>query len=251
MTDLRPAWSRLGFSFGGEVASSASNLEAILVASLQQARGDSRLFLGAATWLHSYGFLVDGYDLVRRMGKTFSPPHSSLLAVLVSASSSPHLKGLLAHCEALPEEEILFDVMQQNEILRTKVTSSAIPRIRQWGLLVDDLELKPDSLRPISWVLRMNPELRIRALLGANLRAAVLNRLLTGPPPSSLSSLARELDRSYPSVHAATGALLAAGLIHRETSGRAIRIHVPSEISDWLSSYPASVAPENRKGAAA
>lgn len=251
MSDLRSSWSRLGFSFGGEIAASPPNLEGILLTSLQQVRKEPRLFLGAATWLHEYGFLVDGHELIRRLEMATSPPASALLAALVTASSSPHLKGLLSRCEALPEEEILFEVLGQKEVLRAKVTAAAIPGIRRWGLLVDDLELKPNSLRPSSWVLRMNPELRIRALLGANLRAALLYRLLTGSSPSSLSSLARELGRSYPAVHSAIGALRTAGLIQCETSGRSIHVRVPSDIKAWLSRYPATLAPKNRRDSAA
>jgi DNA-binding transcriptional ArsR family regulator len=233
------------------MASKSPDVEALLVESLEQLRGDPRLFLGAATWLKVYGALVDGHQLVRLLEERKSATSSALLGALLTASTSPHLKGLLARCQPLLAEEILFDVMADNPILSSKVEAGALPEIRRWGLLVDDLTLKPDALRPSSWVLRMNPELQIRALLGANLRAAILNRLLQNPTPPSISHLARDLGRSYASVHAAVGALLAAGLVHQEAKGRAQLLRVPEDVSRWLFAYPAALTPKLRREAAA
>lgn len=252
MADLRARWSRLGFSFGSEMAKTSPDLEALLVESLEHFRGDSRLFLGAATWLKSYGSLVDGHRLAQLLEERVTPLTSAILGALLTAASSPHLKGLLARCQALETEELLFEVMATNPVLRSKVEAGAFPEIRRLGLLVDDLTLKPDALRPTSWVLRQNPELQVRALLGANLRASVLNHLLGSPTTSpSISRLARDLGRSYPSVHAAVGALLSAGLVHQEARGREQILSVPEDVSRWLSAYPAALAPRARREAAA
>ncbi len=251
MSRLRSAWNRLGFSYGGSSASSPPFLEEVLVESLEEVREDPRLFLGAATWLHSYGVLVDGHQLSRRLKEVGSKDSSALLAALIVASSSPHLKGLLASCKALSKEEILFTAMNKKKFLRERVAAEAIPEIRKWGFLVDDLTLKPDALRPSSWVLRNNPDLKVRALLGANLRSAVWNWVRSRKEPLSISEVSRGIDRPYPSIHAAVGTLLAAGMLRRETKGRATMVSIPKDIEEWISSYPAALTPKDRKERAA
>lgn len=250
MSDLRACWSRLGFHYGGEMAASPPQLEELLLASLGEVREDPRLFLGVATWLQSYGFLLDGHHLVKLRGK-ISGEHSALLGALLTASSNPHLKGLLGSCEPLGEEEILFRVMEEREVLRERVQTGALPEIRRWGFLVEDLTLKPDALRPSSWVLRQNPELKIRALLGANLRGSVVHHLIEAGRGLSISALAREIRRPYPSVHAAVQALVSVGMLEREEKGRSVLVSVPRDVAAWLMGYPAALAPRVRRELAA
>jgi len=237
MSDLRAVWARLGFMFAVRPAEEELDLEAAIVSALGVARDDSRLFVGVATWLHRYGAFVDGRGLMRQLAPGPSPETSAVLGALITASRAPTLRGLLARCEPLPRQEPLFNIMTV-PALHAKVREQALPEYERWGFLVDSMALKPNALRPPSWVLRMNPTLRVRALLGANVRTAIFARVLEKGPPASLSALARELDRSYPSVHSAVRTLVAAGLLERSARGRAASVRVPNEIAAWLADYP-------------
>jgi len=197
MTAPRARWNRLGFRFQEDPTPESVELEATIFDTLGAVRDDSRLFWGAATWLHRYGSLVDG----RRLGilldevsdaETISP----ILAALLVASKSPHLKGLLKRCTALPATEPLFHVRGKNPAGLADLTERALPTYLRWGFLLADEILKPDALRPTSWVLRENPDLLTRALLGADLRAEVFNTLRVRDEGLTASELARHLDRS-------------------------------------------------------
>ncbi len=237
MSDPRATWTRLGCLFAVEPAEVEPDLEEAIATALVFVRVDPRLFVGLATWLHRYGSLVDGHLLVRRLTLHPSPEERAVLGALITASSAPSLRGLRGRCQPLTQRAPLFHIMDR-PVLRSKVQKEALPEYLKWGFHVDNMVLKPEALRPPSWVLRMNPALRIRALLGANVRAAVVTRLLAKGPAPSLSALARELGRSYPSIHAAVASLVAAGLLEQVASGRALGVRLPDGMADWLADYP-------------
>lgn len=247
MNDLRAIWARLGFMFAVRPAEEEPDLEQAIVSALAVVRDDPRLFVGVATWLHRYGAFVDGHRVVAKLGSESSPETSAVLGALITASAAPSLRGLRARCEPLPQLEPLFRIMA-SPVLRNRVEQHALPEYEEWGFLVDTLELKSRALRPPSWVLRTNPTLLVRAVVGPGARAAVFDSVLRDGPPPSLAALARGLDRSYPSVHAAVGALVAAGLLERDSRGRAINVRVPEDVAVWLAEYPGAMKPARRQG---
>jgi hypothetical protein len=237
MSEIRSRWTRLGYAFAMAPAEEPAELEATIVSSLPLVRDDARLFVGIATWLHRYGGLVDGHLLARALSGQ-GPREKALLGALFAASSCPGLRGWQARWDPLPEEEILFSVMARNRVLRSKVEAGSLPRFRKWGFLVDEFALKPAALRPPSWVLRMNPELKLRAVLGPGLRAEVVSHLLRHGPADSVSALSRSLGRPYPTVHAAVSGLLALGQLSATTRGRSTAVEVPRDIAEWIDSFP-------------
>lgn len=232
---LRAAWTRLGFRFQVAPAGEPVDLEDALAATAAVAREDSRIFWGAATWLHRYGPLVDG----RRLGARLVEDEARrVFGALLTASKSPALRSLHPRPGRPARPEPLFLVRLGNPAALADLEARALPAYQKWGFLLADEVLKPAALRPSSWVLRENPRLKIRALLGADLRAEVLSTLIESCEPLAAVGLSRELGRSYAATHAACAALEAGGLICREPAGRKVLFQVPPEVDAWLRSSP-------------
>lgn len=248
MIELRAQWSRLGVGYTIEAAKEPVDLEGLILRTASVVSRDARLFWGAASWLKRYGELVDGRRLGRKLGKDVGSAH---LAALVIASEAPALKGLLTKCRPLRKHRPLFDVMASSPVLRDKVEKGALPEFRRWGLLLDELSLNLDSLRPVSWVLRQNRGLLIRAVLGASLRAELFDTLLARAMPLTASELRRLHERQYASVHASLSALELTNWVSRRQEGNRILYWIPEDIRNWIEHFPGAQPPGKRLSRAA
>lgn len=240
MTELRAEWTRLGVGFAGEPAASVIDLEELVLRSADESPRDPRLFWGAASWLARYGDLVDGRRLSWKLGRAKGRPE---LAALIVASRCHGLRGLLTRCARLPRPRPLFDIVASTPFLENRVRAGALPQFRDWGLLLDEVCLCPDAIRPLSWILRHNRNLLLRAVIGADLKAELLAALLNSSEPQTASELCRRQGRQYASVHAALHGLSVPGLVHASRDGNRVLYRVPSEVLEWLELFPGARSP--------
>jgi hypothetical protein len=140
----------------------------------------------ATTWLAQHSELVN----VRRLGKVAREldelPAAILGAMLgIASETSPaanRLKTAQRHCLPLREPRALFDRTEANPVLRKFAKEGALPAFEAWGLWQDEMSLKFDALRPISWILEHCPELRLRGLYGPGREAEVMQVIDEGRP---------------------------------------------------------------------
>jgi hypothetical protein len=232
---VRSQWVRLGVNFTDPPLPAGVDLEEALILSLAKIQEDPRLFWGIASWLHEYGSLVDG----RRLSLIWSQRSTSpLLAALIVASRSPFLRSLLRCCRPFASPQPLFSEMASNPVLHNKVQKGALPQFLRWGILLDDWSLRLDAIRPRSWVFRHNPYLRLRALMGADLRSEVFWTISQARKALTASDLGRCLHRQYASVHATLAQLWVGGLLERQGEGRRVLYSVPKRVLFWLKTRP-------------
>ncbi len=232
---VRSQWIRLGVTFTESPSDSAVDLEESIISSLTELQRDPRLFWGIASWLHQYGSLVDGRRLSLRWNHRSTSP---LLAALIVASRSPFLRPLLRCCRPFPSPRPLFLEMASHPVLLAKVRNGALPPFLKWGLLLDDWSLRPDAIRPRSWVFRQNPHLRLRAFMGADLRSEVFWTLSKSSRSLTASDIGRSLHRQYASVHATLAQLWVGGLLEKHGEGRRVMYTVPRKVLSWLEAWP-------------
>ena len=232
---MRSCWIRLGVGFVGEPSRTEVDLEELLLETAKKGSKDSRLFWGAASWLACYGELVDGRRLATKLA---GEDGAAELAALLVAGGASSLKGILQKCRRRRPASPLFDIDATNPVLKRKVKAGALTEFLEWGLWVDETSLCLDAVRPSKWVLRQNRNLLIRAVLGAGLRAELLNRLVEEERGVTAAELQRSEGRQYASVHGALSSLALANLVTREIVGRRVLYEVPGAVRDWLASHP-------------
>jgi hypothetical protein len=216
--ELMRAWTRLGVLFNTAPATARVDLEQLIVDTARVTRSDERLFVMAASWLAEHHHLVDARRLGRRLNAvdaSTSATAGAMLAMAVQATTGPTaLAAAMTHCRPLTVPEPLFPVMAQHPGLLALVKVEMLALFAAWGFWHNDAVLKRNAIRPISWLLRHCPELRIRALFGTGLDAEVVELVTT--TPRTVAEIARETGASYAATHAAVMRLQGRGLLARQ-----------------------------------
>lgn len=177
---LAGQWARVGVLFDAAPAPRPVDLEGLVVETAAVARADERLFVMAASWLAAYHFLVDGAKLARSIrdhmaggdgAEVASAVTGALLAL--ARTAAPHAAALaagVAECRPLAPTgdpgplPPLFTILNDHPGLLALVRREALPLYAAWGFAHNDRTLKPNAIRPLSWVLRHAPELRPLAM---------------------------------------------------------------------------------------
>lgn len=234
---LAAEWARAGGGFMVEPATYAIDLECLVGRTAVAAPRDYRALAVATTWLAQHSQLVN----VRRLGKVAGEleelPAAILGAMLEIAhetkSVADRLRTAQRHCRPLQRTRALFDRTEASPVLRRFAREGALPAFKAWGLWQDELTLKFDALRPVSWILEHCPELRLRALYGPGLEAEVMQVLERGR--TTIAAIAREVDASYSATHAAVARLEGRGSVVSQ-NGHGVEISTP--VRSWIDGYP-------------
>jgi hypothetical protein len=239
--ELHARWARLGAGSTGEPSEEKVDLERLLVDSAVVAPGDAELFWKAASWLATHYKLVD----TRRLGRfldDLSGVSSAVAGAMVDVAleQSPAARSLRSartHCRVLYTPKPLFTATRRTHVSAGVAWKTWLPLFKRWGLRHDQMSLVVDEVQPIHWVMTNCPELRVRALLGADLEAAVLEALFE--EPATITDLAKHLDATRAAVHDAVMSLVGRGLLLRPTEGYRREVSVRPAIRDWISDFPA------------
>lgn len=243
-TRLAAEWARAGGGFTVEPSTYPIDLERLVSRTAVAAPQDYRALAVATTWLAQNSELVN----VRRLAKLANGlevlPSAILGAMIaIACEARPYAARLRAaqrSCRPLQELRALFDRTEGNPVLRRFAKEGALPAFAAWGLWQDELSLKFDALRPVSWIIEHCPELRLRALYGAGLESEVVQVLQRGP--ATIAAIAREVDASYSATHAAVSRLEGRGSID-SLDGQGVALRAP--VQQWIKNYP-SVARRHR-----
>ena len=117
-------------------------------------------------------------------------------------------------------------------VLSERVRRHALPVFAAWGLWHDDQTLKPAAIRPVAWLLKRVPELRVRSLLGPSVEADLMARALA--EEVTVREVARMTLTSYAAVHGAADRLVWRGLLVRERVAQSQVLRPTSFASDIL-----------------
>jgi len=235
---LAAEWARAGGGFMTDPAAYAIDLEELVGRTAVAAPRDYRALAVATTWIAEHSQLVN----VRRLGKVASELEETPAAILGAMieiaretnSAADRLSPVQRHCRPLQEPRALFDRTQANPVLLRFAKEGALPAFKTWGLWQDELTLKFDALRPVSWILEYCPELRLRAIYGPGLEAEVMQVLDRGR--ATIAAIAREVDASYSATHAAVARLEGRGSVVSH-DGHGVELSTP--VRSWIEGYSA------------
>jgi hypothetical protein len=239
---LSAEWKRVGARFSVAPAAYPVDIEALVGRTALRAPADHRLFFVAASWIGVHHTLVD----VRRLGRILekldglgSAVAGAMLAVANEIAASDRLLAAQRYCRPLGEPRVLFEKIAENPVLAAYAREQALPLFSRWGLWHDEISLKSAAIRPIRWILKHCPELRVRALIGASLEGQIVEALRE--KPRSIAELARVTGATYAATHEAVTRLHARGITESVRSGAKSAVVLPRRIAAWLDAYPPAV----------
>lgn len=237
--DVSAEWRRVGGGFSVAPAVYPADIEELLVRTARQAPGDHRLFFVAASWLGVHHHLVD----MRRLGRVLeslddvgSAVAGALFSVAGEVARSGRLVAAQHHCRPLAEPRVLFERTAADPVLSAFAREHSLPLFSRWGLWHDEVSLKTSAIRPVRWILEHCPELRVRALIGANLEGEIVEALRDSP--RTVADLARTTGATYAATHEAVARLSARGLAEPAKPGARSAVALPPKIAIWLNAYP-------------
>jgi len=245
--DISAEWKRVGAGFSVPPAAYPADIEALVGRTARHAPGDHRLFFVAASWIGVHHTLVD----MRRLGRVLekldevgSAVAGAMLGVANEVAASDRLLAAQRYCSPLAEPWVLFDRIAADPVLAAFAREQSLPLFSRWGLWHDEVTLKTAAIRPIRWILKHSPELRVRALIGASLEGQIVEALRENP--RSIAELARHAGATYAATHEAVTRLYARGLAESVRSGARSAVILPRRIAAWLDAYPPAASDRSR-----
>lgn len=220
-------WASLGAGFDAgppDVARDDIDLERLLLETARHASENARLFIMAATWLHTYGDLIAKHRLKRlirdELGSDSDDGHRATLGLLLDiaqdGSYPREFQTVIKHLQPASEPHPLFKSSRTNATMAELTERKASATARRWNLWCEAFEFKDDALRPAAWMMARHPSLRTRADFRGDLRASILASLRHDPGAGeSELKLARLAGGSRAQVRSALANLAMTGRVRR------------------------------------
>ena len=181
LDNLLRQWAGLGVGFDIQPASETIDLERLLLDTSRHAPSMPRLFIMAATWLHTYGDLIAKHRLKRLIRDELQPEFQPVLGLLLdTAQQGTHpleFQTIINILQPASSPRPLFESVSRNKGLSAIAKRKASPLARKWNLWSQESEFKNDALRPASRAIASHPALRTRADFRGDLRASILAAL--------------------------------------------------------------------------
>jgi len=238
--DLYAQWARIGVGFDIAPVQTTVSVESLLAQTCSVASDSPRLFWGAASWLATHHQLVNGRLLAKKLENLDvygSAVAGAILNVALELNPTASTLGqAILHCGPLPDRSVLFSQYANNLVLAEYARRESLELFEKWGFWHNQISDKRDAIRPIAWIIKTCPDLRIRSLLGASLDAEIMYQVLLHP--LSATALMNRLPYTYASIHEAASRLCDRGLLIKRAEGRALVLHVPPNIREWLDKIP-------------
>jgi hypothetical protein len=222
-------WTRLGAFFNAEPAEQAPDIEKLLVETAKLTPDMPRLFAVCMTWLTCYYRLVCRHRLAKLAADISGTEASAVLALMLSLTrhktNTDHFNLVIKQCKPITAPKPLFVLDRKSAALAELAESRSCDLGKQWGLWCEDVQLKEDAVRPLSWLMSQNPSIQYRALFGGNLRASILETLAFNPDSGqSESALARHCYATRKAVREALDHLEFCQLVARIHDTGTVRI---------------------------
>jgi len=235
-TDLHIQWGRIGVGFNVPPGGRTQSVESLLARTCSAAGDNPRLFWAASSWLAVHHQLVNGRLLGKELDNLAgfeSAVAGALLSVALELNpTASTLDQAVSHCHPLQVERVLFSQYANVPVLAEYAKKETLDLFMRWGFYHDQISDKRDAIRPIAWIIRSCPDLRLRSILGASLDAEIMYQAMVHP--TSATALMGILPYTYAAIHESATRLYDRGLLIRKAEGRAVVLHVPAQIRKWI-----------------
>jgi biotin operon repressor len=236
---LTARWKSWGVAFNTLPCHEPGNLEQLLVDTAKALDQNARLLVMTVTWLAEHHEIVEMGRLAQ-LAQGLRGRDSARLGLLLETAqehvAADVFRPVLALCQPWEPPEPLFEVDRIRPALARLARERASRISLKWGLWAEPLErLKPEALRPPSWIARQNPAFMLRKLLKGDVRCKVITALAEqGLTQVSETDLTLRAGCTRRAMHLALENLEISGLIVRQRRGRRYAISLPQRLPRGL-----------------
>lgn len=224
-------WSKLGAAFNVKAAENTPDIELLLIDTARILPENARLFSVVVSWLCRNYRLVCRHRLAGFVGRIDEPGTSAALGLILESVKIrvgiDHFNIVIKNCSPLKSSEPLFTVDRSSKGLVAMAEAGSSDIGRKWGLWCEEVQLKNDVVRPSSWIMSENSQLRNRAVFNGNLRASILETLVYDRKAGqSESALARCCSVTRKALREALDHLEFCQMVYRTNSGGRVQIKI-------------------------
>lgn len=225
-------WARVGVLFGCEPSQRTPDIERLLIDTARKCPDNARLLPLAVTWLVEYGQFVARHRLRRLVQTELEPKPQAILGLLIEEAvrhgATRELLIVTVECDPLSPAVPLSRVQRDQASLANVSERRASELSQKWGVWTPPVEIKPDAVRPVTWLLDQNTEYRERVIRKGDLRVSIIETLRRDVPGHSVASeaaLSRLSGATRAAVRKALDALRLEGVIGLGTDAMNERDH--------------------------
>lgn len=240
MPTLRQKLTQIGLRFNEVIPNCDVDVEKTLLEGTKQGRKEPRIFWGTLLWMVSY---IDMVNISRfsNMLKDYGDAAAlgTVCELAYEKNANRKFLAIRQRCYPKKNKEILFYKMAEMEVTKREVINNAIPLFLKWGFYCNYVNFMEGAICNRAEVLKRNQNLRLRALLGANSRADILNWLLFNKAAHA-RKIAHEISLSYQPVYTELHRLAADKILTEKQVGNIRIFSLTDPMKRWLIDAPLS-----------
>lgn len=224
---LYRAWAKLGVGFTAiSKPRKLIDLEKTIIDTARVYHDHPKLLFGMRAWLLRHHDLVNGNRLIRMIKKeSKTAVLGAIIESILKAHPRSDLKYVMKYCTPLVKKEFLFRVISESKVLADWNRKENLAVWKKWGLISREMDDMEGAIKPRQTVLKNNPNLLLRVLFGAGVKAEILSYFME-KKEGNAHQIAQERDLSYERVYTELMSFKEAGLVSEEKSGLARTFHL-------------------------
>ena len=231
-------WIKLGWNGTGEPYRGFVDPERCIIETTHVGRHEGRLFKAMLTWVRDYHDLINVQRLLHFIEEADRPVLGAAFEIAVkNGRAGPRLQTIIKHCKPYKTPQVFFKEDDEFGVYKRNQKEFAKKEYLKWGLYCTMVEFYEDAMFDRKYVLKNNPLLALRALIGPNIRAEIFFQL-EHATRMHIKALAEKLGYAYSAVYNEVMSMIQNGFLTVEGYGRVKVIALNESVSKYLLKMP-------------
>jgi hypothetical protein len=230
-------WIKLGWQGIGNACDGFVDPERLIIETTHVGRYEGRLFKAMLTWIRNFHDLVNVQRLIHFVNDADLPVLGAAFDIAMQNGADHRLATVLKYCKPYENYQVLFKEGDEFGVYERNQKEFAREEFLKWGLYCTAVEFYNDAMNDKKQIIRDNPLLAIRALVGTNIRAEILFMLLNNVR-IHISALAKKLGYAYSPVYKEAISLASSGFLCVEKYGRVKVLFMSEKFAKYLLLLP-------------
>lgn len=230
-------WVRLGWRGTDEPYKGFVDPERLIVETTHVGRYEGRLFKAMITWIRDYHDLINVQRLLHFIKDADLPVLGAAFDIAIQNGADHRLQTVLKHCKPYDKPQVFYKSEDNFSIYAENQKEFGRKEYLKWGLYCTMVEFYNDAMLDRKTVLKKNPLLAIRALIGPNIRSEILFELEHGTR-IHIRALAQKIGYAYSAVYNEVMSMASNGFLTVEVFGRTKVLIMKASMSSFLAKIP-------------
>lgn len=230
-------WIKLGWQGVGGPYKGFVDPERLLIETTHVGRHEGRLFKAMITWIRDFHDLINVQRLLHFINEADLPVLGAAFDVAIQNGADHRLQTVLKHCKPYKTPQVLFRNGDEFGVYEANQKEFARKEYLNWGLYCTMLEFYDDAMLDKKAILKNNPLLAIRALIGSNIRSEILFEL-ENKTRIHIKALSQKLGYAYSPVYNEVKSMVSNGFLTMENYGRVKVLIMNESMVKFLSKIP-------------